>query len=227
MLNWILNQFKRQSAEDLERAREMVKAAERATRTRTSGRLATSRARSESKWMSMRAPSSSSRQSAVTSRATARCEPDRARRRTSARAGGRRPAARQLLKDPHRLGICRGNIGVMNVSSASGRDRHRRFAAPQRGFGAGSVSVRPDRDDHTRFALPLRKVEVSLRPVATAGTARRRVGRDDGSVALRALGSGEGVRGLHPRGNVAFAVQYAPDIDVVRAFDVKDQVGVA
>jgi len=29
MLNWILNQFKRQSAEDLERAREMVKAAER------------------------------------------------------------------------------------------------------------------------------------------------------------------------------------------------------
>jgi transcriptional regulator with XRE-family HTH domain len=28
MLNWILNQFKRQSAEDLERAREMVKAAE-------------------------------------------------------------------------------------------------------------------------------------------------------------------------------------------------------
>ena len=84
-----------------------------------------------------------------------------------------------------------------------------------------------DLRDGVRSALPLRKVEVSLRPVATAGTARRRVGRDDGSVALRALGSGEGVRGLHPRGNVAFAVQYAPDIDVVRAFDVKDQVGVA
>jgi ribosome-binding protein aMBF1 (putative translation factor) len=29
MLNWILTQFKRQSAEDLERARELVKAAER------------------------------------------------------------------------------------------------------------------------------------------------------------------------------------------------------
>lgn len=29
MLNWILSQFKRQSAEDLERARELVKAAER------------------------------------------------------------------------------------------------------------------------------------------------------------------------------------------------------
>lgn len=33
MLNWILNQFKRQSAEDLERAREMVKAAARGSRT--------------------------------------------------------------------------------------------------------------------------------------------------------------------------------------------------
>ncbi len=33
MLNWILNQFKRQSAEDLERAREMVKAAGRGART--------------------------------------------------------------------------------------------------------------------------------------------------------------------------------------------------
>lgn len=33
MLNWILNQFKRQSAEDLERAREMVKAAEKGART--------------------------------------------------------------------------------------------------------------------------------------------------------------------------------------------------
>lgn len=33
MLNWILNQFKRQSAEDLERAREMVKAAARGART--------------------------------------------------------------------------------------------------------------------------------------------------------------------------------------------------
>lgn len=29
MLNWILSQFKRQSAEDLERARELLKAAER------------------------------------------------------------------------------------------------------------------------------------------------------------------------------------------------------
>lgn len=29
MLNWILSQFKRQSVEDLERARELVKAAER------------------------------------------------------------------------------------------------------------------------------------------------------------------------------------------------------
>lgn len=29
MLNWILSQFKRQSAEDIERARELVKAAER------------------------------------------------------------------------------------------------------------------------------------------------------------------------------------------------------
>jgi len=29
MLNWVLSQFKRQSAEDLERARELVKAAER------------------------------------------------------------------------------------------------------------------------------------------------------------------------------------------------------
>lgn len=29
MLNWILSQFKRQAAEDLERARELVKAAER------------------------------------------------------------------------------------------------------------------------------------------------------------------------------------------------------
>lgn len=29
MLNWILSQFKRQTAEDLERARELVKAAER------------------------------------------------------------------------------------------------------------------------------------------------------------------------------------------------------
>ncbi|WP_281048356.1 hypothetical protein [Thauera sp. GDN1] len=28
MLNWVLSQFKRQSAEDLERARELVKAAE-------------------------------------------------------------------------------------------------------------------------------------------------------------------------------------------------------
>lgn len=227
MLNWILNQFKRQSAEDLERAREMVKAAERGHSHPDLGK-----ARDVARTLGIEVDVHASaeqliQQSAVTSRATARCEPDRARRRTSARAGGRRPAARQLLKDPHRLGICRGNIGVMNVSSASGRDRHRRFAAPQRGFGAGSVSVRPDRDDHTRFALPLRKVEVSLRPVATAGTARRRVGRDDGAVALRALGSGEGVRGLHPRGNVAFAVQYAPDIDVVRAFDVKDQVGVA
>lgn len=29
MLNWVLTQFKRQAAEDLERARELVKAAER------------------------------------------------------------------------------------------------------------------------------------------------------------------------------------------------------
>ncbi len=33
MLNWILSQFKRQSAEDLERARELLKAADEEGRT--------------------------------------------------------------------------------------------------------------------------------------------------------------------------------------------------
>ena len=42
----------------------------------------------------------------------------------------------------------------------------------------------------------------------------------------RAIASGEGVRVLHPDGNVALAVEYAPDIDVVRSFDVEDEVGV-
>lgn len=42
------------------------------------------------------------------------------------------------------------------------------------------------------------------------------------------LGRGSDVfRVLHPRRDVALAVQYTPDIDVVRALDVEDEVGAA
>ena len=34
-------------------------------------------------------------------------------------------------------------------------------------------------------------------------------------------------RVLHPRRDVALALQHAPDIDMVRALDVADEVGVA
>lgn len=42
------------------------------------------------------------------------------------------------------------------------------------------------------------------------------------------LGRGSDVvRLLHPRRDVALALQHTPDIDVVRALDVEDEVGVA
>ena len=40
------------------------------------------------------------------------------------------------------------------------------------------------------------------------------------------MASGEDIWILHPGGNVALAMQYAPDIDMVRSFDVEDEVRV-
>jgi hypothetical protein len=54
----------------------------------------------------------------------------------------------------------------------------------------------------------------------------RQVDRGTRPVNGRVVSSGQGVRVLHPGGNVALAVQYAPDIDVVRALDVEHEIGV-
>lgn len=54
----------------------------------------------------------------------------------------------------------------------------------------------------------------------------RQADRGNRPVNGRVISSGQGVRVLHPGGNVALAVQYAPDIDVVRALDVEHEVGV-
>ena len=43
----------------------------------------------------------------------------------------------------------------------------------------------------------------------------------------QAAASDEALLVLHPGGNVALGMKYAPDIDVIRAFNVENEVGVA
>jgi hypothetical protein len=81
-------------------------------------------------------------------------------------------------------------------------------------------------------AAPACKPQTLQTSVCTLTVAKRRaraprMGTSPGRTPF-AWGEGSEVfRVLHPRRDVALALQHAPDIDVVWALDVEDEVGVA
>ena len=77
------------------------------------------------------------------------------------------------------------------------------------------LEAKPSAPGHRRVSLPLRNV-------GACGLVFRAVGQRE----PRADWGSWPVRLLHPRRDVSLPVQNAPDVDVVGAFDVKDEVGV-